>query len=278
MPGPNDGVLPPVGSNERDAYDRQQRAINTSNQNTKSMYNDDGSYDYGRIGGRGYLPSGTVDYATTVREAQTQRQKDWDARKAFLDQLPGSGMVSRAFRSANGGNDMGPRPVVVLPAEQQSSSPATPSGNVDYATALRQGQTQRQKEYDDREAFINSPLPQLVNSVIQADGGTGFQQGPRPVITPAGQPSPSPAFVARGSSGSQLSDPRIERLRNKAGNSRPQMQNSNAGIAQRSNRRYGTQQADARGGGRRNKAGQDIPNTNRNAPAPGTVAQGQFKA
>ena len=101
----------------------------------------------------------------------------------------------------------------------------------------------------------------------------------------------------------QLSDPRIERLRNKAGNSRPPMQNSNAGIAQRSNRRYGTQQAhdnindmaarmtstvnqfnarnaDARGGGRRNKAGQDVPNTNRNAPAPapGTVAQGQLKA
>ena len=165
-----------------------------SNQNRKSMYNADGSYDYGRVGG-GSMPSGTVDYATTIREAQTQRQKEWDGRKDFLDQLTGNGMASRAFRETNGGNDMGPRPEVVLPAEQQSSSPATPSmrETQDYATALRQGQTERQKEYDDREDFMNSPLPQLVNSVIQADGGTGFQQGPRPVIPPAGQPSPSPA-------------------------------------------------------------------------------------
>lgn len=225
MPGPNDGVLPPVGSNERDAYDRQQRAINMSNQNRKSMYNADGSYNYGRVGG--YMPSGSVD----------------------------------------------------------------------YATALRQGQTERQKEYDDREYFMNLPLPQLVNSVIQADGGTGFQQGPRPVIPPAEQQSSSPAPAVAGNV-PQLSDPRIERLRNKAGNSRTPMQNSNAGIAERSNQRYGTQQAhdnfndmvarmtssvntlNARGGGRRNKAGQNVPNTNSNAPAPapGTVAQGQLKA
>jgi len=230
MPGPNDGVLPPVGSNEREAYDRKLRARNLSKQNRNSMYNADGSYDYGRIGGY------------------------------------------------------------------------TPSGSVDYGTALRNGQTQRQKEYDDREAFINSPVPQLVNMVVQADGGDGFQQGPRPVIPPAGQQSSSPAPTVAGNA-PQLSDPRIERLRNKSGNSRPQMQNSNAGIAQRSNRRYGTQEAhdnfndmvarmtagvnrlNARDDVRKNKAGQDVanprtldPNRNAPAPAPGTVAQGQIKA
>lgn len=180
MPGPNDGVLPPVGSNEREAYDRKLRARNLSKQNRNSMYNADGGYNYGRLSGG-----------------------------------------------------------------------AMPSGNTDYATGLRQGQTQQQSS----------------------------------------------------NRASQSSDSRIQRLRNKSGNSRPQMQNSNAGIAQRSNRRYGTQEAhdnfndmvarmtagvnrlNARDDVRKNKAGQDVanprtldPNRNAPAPAPGTVAQGQIKA
>ena len=244
MPGPNDGVLYPVGSNERNSYDRQLRARNLSNQNRKSMYNADGKYDYSRVGG------------------------------------------------------------------------SMPSGTVDYATALRQGQTQRQEKYDDRQRFINSPIPQLADKVIKAGGGEGLQKGTRPVIPPSGShqmpdgsmmkdsemQSSSPAPTVSGNV-PQSSDPRIQRLRNKAGNSRPPMQNSNRGLAERSNRRYGTQQAhdnfndmsarmtssvntlnarnaDARGGGRRNKAGRGIQKTNRNAPAPapGTVAQGQFKS
>ena len=159
----------------------------------------------------------------------------------------------------------------------------------------------REKQTQQQQQAIDT-ANQGSRDMYNADGGYNYGRLSGGAM-PSGNTDYATGLRQVSSSAPQSSDPRIQRLRNKSGNSRPQMQNSNAGIAQRSNRRYGTQEAhdnfndmtarmtagvnrlNARGGGRRNKAGRDVanprtldPNRNAPAPAPGTVVQGQIKA